>query len=69
MKMKKTRVCTDLVFYSLDASSSRFRDELQKNIGYLDYHLIGSFTPDDLFTLSKLSTYFYVIKTSEIQST
>lgn len=59
--LKSSRVCTDLIFYWLEASSAKFRELLPNYLGYLDYPLIGSFTPDDINTLAKMNVYFQII--------
>ncbi|CAK76201.1 unnamed protein product (macronuclear) [Paramecium tetraurelia] len=66
--LKSSRVCTDLIFYWLEASSAKFRELLPNYLGYLDYPLIGSFTPDDINTLAKMNVFFQIIHTKEIQN-
>ncbi|CAD8167877.1 unnamed protein product [Paramecium pentaurelia] len=65
--LKSSRVCTDLIFYWLEASSAKFRELLPDYLGYLDYPLIGSFTPDDINTLAKMNVFFQIIHEKEIQ--
>ncbi|CAD8062210.1 unnamed protein product [Paramecium sonneborni] len=66
--LRTSRVCTDLIFYWLEASSAQFRELLPNYLGYLDYPLIGSFTPDDINTLAKMNVFFKIIHQKKIQN-